>query len=123
MKQEPGSDVIMGQIVKVKADGSELTEVTKQYTYSGLTVDGKIIYFGGYDKDYNYQIGSMNLDGTGEKILLPNPTFWSYVMSKGNVFYVDTDNSLLYRLKFDGNGKPAISTKIVEPRVGGYLVR
>jgi len=120
LKQEPESDVIMGQIVKVKADGSDLTEVTKQNTYSEFTVDGKMIYLGGYDKDYNYQIGSMNLDGTGEKILLPNLTFWSYVVSKGYVFYVDTDNSLLYRMKLDGSGKTAISTKSVEPRDGGY---
>jgi len=62
----------------------------------------------------------MNLDGTGEKILLPNLTFWSYVVSNGYVFYVDTDNSLLYRMTLDGNGKTAISTKSVEHRDGDY---
>ncbi|OAB34310.1 DUF5050 domain-containing protein [Paenibacillus glacialis] len=122
LKQETGSDVIMGQIVKVKTDGSQLSEVTKDNTYSGFSVDGNIIYFGGYDKDYNYEIGSMNLDGTGKKILLPKLSFWSYVVGKGYVFYVDTnsDQSLLYRMKFDGSGKTAISKKSVQPRDGGY---
>ncbi|MGF7048991.1 hypothetical protein J2T13_003499 [Paenibacillus sp. DS2015] len=122
LKQEPESEVIMGHIVKVKTDGSQLTEVTKKNTYSGFTIEGKVIYFGGYDKDYNQQIGTMNLDGTGEKIILPKLSFWSYVVGKGYVFYVDTQSgdSLLYRMRLDGSAKSKLSTKAVQSRDGGY---
>ncbi|RUT48667.1 DUF5050 domain-containing protein [Paenibacillus anaericanus] len=123
LKQNPDSDVIMGQIVKAKVDGSELTEVTKESTYSSFTVEGQVIYFGGYDKDYKNQIGSMNLDGTGEKVLFSGLSFWSYTVGKGYVFYVDTENgSILYRMKLDGTGKTAISKKSVAPRDGGYAL-
>ncbi|MFC5699783.1 DUF5050 domain-containing protein [Cohnella faecalis] len=115
LKQDPDSEVIMGNIVKMKKDGSKLTEVTKGNDIQQFYVEGQSIYFGGYDRNYNFQLGVMSLNGTGKKILLSKAQFWSYSAIKGFVFYVDMNkDSRLYRIKQNGSGKTAISAGKLE---------
>lgn len=123
LKQDPDADVIVGNIMKMKKDGSALSEVTKGNEVQQFTLDGKVFYYGGYDKEYNLQFDTMNLDGSGKKVLNPNLPYWSYLTGKGYIFYVDTaGDSRLYRTALDGKAKTAISTGEVAPRDGGYAL-
>jgi hypothetical protein len=61
----------------------------------------------------------MKLDGTGTKKLLKKISFWSYIVSKGSIFYVDTGgDSLLHSMKLDGTGITSVSTNPVNPSDG-----
>ena len=123
LKQDPTAEVIVGNIMKMKKDGSAVSDVTTEKDIQQFIIEGTKIYFGGYDKDYNFQFGSMNLDGTGKKILNSKLPYWSYVTGKGYLFFVDTaGDSRLYRTTLDGKAKTAISTGTVQPREGGYAL-
>lgn len=123
LKQDPDADVIVGDIMKMKKDGSALSQVTKGNDIQQFTLEGKLFYYGGYDQDYNLQFGTMNLDGSGRKVLNANLPYWSYRNGKGYIFYVDTaGDSRLYRTTLDGKAKTALSAGEVAPRDGGYAL-
>ncbi|WP_162463089.1 DUF5050 domain-containing protein [Paenibacillus psychroresistens] len=123
LRQNPEDEIKAGDIMKMKKDGSKVSNVTTGNVMQNFTIEGKILYFGGYDKDYKFQLGTMNLDGSGKKILKKNIEFWSYVTTKNYIFYVDTmGTSIFYRMKWDGTAKTAISKDAVRPYDGGYAV-
>lgn len=123
LKQDPDSEVVAGNIVRMKKDGTKLTEITKgNKVYSRFFIDGKKIYYSAFDDDYNVQLRSMNLDGTGSKIVKGKLDHWSYIVTNGSFIYVNTGgDSRLYRSKLDGSGKGAISAKEVDPYDGYKL--
>ncbi|CAH1198955.1 hypothetical protein PAECIP111893_01186 [Paenibacillus plantiphilus] len=122
LKQDPGSDIDSGNIVRMKKDGSKLTEITKDNkVYSRFFIDGKKIYYSTFDEN-GVKLRSMNLDGTGSKIVKGKLEHWSYIVTNGTFLYVDTKgDSRLYRAKLDGSGKTAISAKEVDPYDGYKL--
>ncbi|BBI31029.1 DUF5050 domain-containing protein [Cohnella abietis] len=119
LQQDPDSEVIAGNIIRMKKDGTGSKEVTTGNKVSRFSINGQTLYYASYDDDYNTQLCSMKLDGTGSKILLKKLSFWSYEIANGLVYYVDTeDNSRLYQMKLNGTGKTAISKGSVDPYEG-----
>ena len=127
LKLDPSEEIVIGDIFKMKKDGSKLTQVTKGNNVGQFDVDGQSIYYSAYDQQSNYKLYVMNLDGTGSKPLKAKLPSWSYAVGKGGtIFYVNADkNDLLYRMKPDGTGAAAVSSKPVSPgaykRIGDIL--
>jgi len=122
LKQDPDSDVVAGDIMRMKKDGTGLAQVTKGNRVSRFSIDGQTIYYGAYDDNYDNQLKSMKLDGSASKIVIKKLSFWSYLAVNGTLFYVDTaGDGRLYSMKFDGKGKTAISKGKVDPYEGYKL--
>jgi hypothetical protein len=120
LKMDPDAEIIVGNIVRMKKDGSKLTEITKGNKAGKFFIQGQSIYYNAYDEKYNNNIYVSKLDGTGEKLLVKKISFWSYVIGKGLIYYVDTaGDSLLHSMKLDGTGIKTISTSPVNSS-GGY---
>lgn len=122
LKQDPDSEVVAGNITKMKKDGTKSTEITKGNKVSNFSIDDQTIYYGAYDENYEVQLWSMKLDGSGSKLISKELVSWSYQASKGTIFYVNTrEDSKLYSMKPDGKSKSAISKAEVDPYNGYKL--
>lgn len=119
LTQDPDSDVVAGNIVRMKKDGSGKQELTKGNKASRIVYDGQTLYYGAYNDNYENELWTMKLDGTGAKRVLKQLKNWSYTISKGTMFFVE--NGALYRSKLDGTGKTVISKGDVDPYEGYKL--
>lgn len=123
LKQDPDAEILIGNIVKIKKDGTQLTEITHGNKVGQFSIEGQAIYYYAYDEDYNSNLNVMKLDGTGSKQVSAKLPFWSYTLGKGYVFYVETSgDSKLHRMKLDGTGKTTISSTVVDPWEGYKLM-
>ena len=111
LRFNPDEEIVIGNIYKMKKDGSKLTQLTKDNKAGRFFIEGNSIYYDAYDADYKSHIYVMNLDGKGAKISVKNIDFWDYTISKGFVYW--PADGKLYSMKVNGTGKKALSSASV----------
>ena len=95
-------------IYTVKNDGTSPKTVALRTNYSAypfFTPDGKKVIFDG-DSATAKGIFSVNLDGTGEKLLIPN--YNESVVLNSNLYYADGCSGILYKSNLDGSSAVAL---------------
>jgi hypothetical protein len=122
VKQDPNAEIRIGNITKMKKDGTQLREITKGNRVGQFKIEGQSIYYDAYDDDNNLTLNVMKLDGTGTKLLIAKLPTWSYIVGKGTIFYVDTSGDrLLHQMKLDGTDQSVISSGEVQSSEGYKL--
>ncbi|MEC0124432.1 DUF5050 domain-containing protein [Paenibacillus pabuli] len=103
------------QIAKIKKDGSAFTYVNKDADFASFDVLGNMIYFVKKEKREDMpdvlSFGSMRIDGTSEQTILSKSPFYSFEINNGYIYYTNRDNDKFYRMKTDGTGAKALSSK------------
>ena len=100
-------------IYTIKADGTSLTTVetrTSKPNYAFLTPDGKkVLFMGNFATGFG--IGSVNIDGTGETLLVP-ASFPEIVVLNSSLYYRDICSSTstqIFKANLDGTKPVAVS--------------
>lgn len=112
LKFNQDEEIVIGDIYRMKKDGTKLTQLTKSNKVGRFFIEGKSIYYDAYDDKWeHHNLYVMSLDGKGAKISAKDFNDWNYTISKGIVYYVNQEkDGKLYTMKVNGTGKKALST-------------
>ncbi|MGD6875674.1 S-layer homology domain-containing protein [Bacillus infantis] len=132
-RNDYGSGTAQGQIYRMKKDGSQKTRISAETVESFAVWSGGILYSMPEVRDSEWnvvtpqQIKSMNLDGSAAKVLINGAGSLFLEESDGWYFYVNEEESQLYKMKHDGSQNMTVSETAVERydiwgNVPGYLI-
>ena len=112
LKFNQDEEIIIGNLYRMKKDGTKLTQLTKSNKVGRFFIEGNSIYYDAYDDKYeHHNLYVMSLDGKGAKISAKDFNDWNYTISQGIVYYVNqAQEGKLYTMKVNGTGKKALST-------------
>lgn len=112
LKFNQDEEIIIGDIYRMKKDGTKLTPLTKSNKAGRFFIEGKSIYYDAYDDKWEHRnLYVMSLDGKGAKISAKDFNDWNYTISQGVVYYVNQEkDGKLYSMKVNGTAKKALSS-------------
>ncbi len=112
LKFNQDEEIIIGDLYRMKKDGTKLTQLTKSNSVGRFFIEGKSIYYDAYDDKWeHHNLYVMSLDGKGAKVSAKDFNDWNYTISQGVVYYINQEkDGKLYSMKVNGTGKKAVST-------------
>jgi hypothetical protein len=111
LKMNTDEEIIIGNIVRMKKDGSQLTEITKGNKAGKFFIQGQSIYYDAYDDKYNSNIYVSRLDGTGIKSISTSPVSLSggYKLFGDTLFFSEQGEAATKLYLVDSTGKNKVS--------------
>lgn len=94
--------LVLGQIYRIKSDGSGATKLSEDSVTRFAVADG-LIYYTKIVNLAGESIISMKLDGSSKQVVSKTPTISLNVID-GWIYYSDNDSGRIYKMKTDGSG-------------------
>ncbi|TCZ78418.1 DUF5050 domain-containing protein [Paenibacillus albiflavus] len=106
----PGSfgSLSLGQIYRMKSDGSGATKLSDDSVSSFAIADG-LIYYAKIVNQSGDSIIKMNLDGSSKQVVSNTSTLTLNVID-GWIYYSDKESGRIYKMKIDGSGAEPYSS-------------